>query len=166
MKVLFIGGTGSISTASTELLVSMGVELTLITRGNKVKRLPANVEHIKADFNKSFLNLRSQLCSTKWDAVINWNIYNRGQAARDIEYFYNITSKYYFVSTTAIYGKIDEPINENTKVYNTVWDYAINKKEAEDEFLNAYIHQNFPIVILRPSHTYCDFTIPTNIQGL
>ena len=34
MKVLFIGGTGTISTASTKLALARGFDLTLLNRGS------------------------------------------------------------------------------------------------------------------------------------
>ena len=166
MKILFIGGTGSISTSCSHMLASKGYQLTLITRGNLIKRLPENVNHIQADFNHRNNNLY-KFCSNKyWDCVINWNIYNKEQAIRDIDIFKQNTKKYIYISSTAIYGDVLHPINEETKIYNTIWDYANFKLQAEYAFKNAWKYEKFPCLILRPGHTYCDFTIPTNIQGL
>ena len=166
MKILFIGGTGSISTSSSHLLESKGHKLTLITRGNRTERLPDDVKHITADFNYINQDLYKYITRNLWDCVVNWNIYNKDQALRDIRLFNGRIKKYYFISTTAIYGQINRPINEEIEIYNTIWDYAVSKIKAENIFREAHIKQNFPVVILRPGHTYCDFTIPTNIQGL
>ena len=40
MKVLFIGGTGIISTASTRLAAERGIELTLLRRGQRTADFP------------------------------------------------------------------------------------------------------------------------------
>ena len=40
MKVLFIGGTGNISTAVSKLAVERGIELYLLNRGKRASALP------------------------------------------------------------------------------------------------------------------------------
>ena len=166
MKILFIGGTGSISTSCSHLLANKGYQLTLITRGNLINRLPSKVHHIKADFNNKNNNLHRFCSNEYWDCVINWNIYNKNQALRDIAIFKQNAKKYIYISTTAVYGDVSHPINEETDVYNKLWDYAVFKLQAEEVFKKACIDEKFPVTILRPGHTYCDFTIPSNIQGL
>ena len=51
MKILFIGGTGTISTAITEQLAATSHELFLLNRGNNNHELPKNVRVITADIN-------------------------------------------------------------------------------------------------------------------
>ena len=51
MKVLFIGGTGTISMAITRLLAQQGHELFLLNRGSRADELPENVTVLKADIN-------------------------------------------------------------------------------------------------------------------
>ena len=51
-KALFIGGTGTISTAITAQLAAEGEwELTLLNRGNRSAQVPATVKVLKADIN-------------------------------------------------------------------------------------------------------------------
>ena len=40
MKALFIGGTGTISSAITRQLAAQGAELYLLNRGNRSERVP------------------------------------------------------------------------------------------------------------------------------
>lgn len=52
MKALFIGGTGTISTAITKRLAQMKEwEVYLINRGNRDEVLPENVKTIVVDIN-------------------------------------------------------------------------------------------------------------------
>ncbi len=49
MKILFIGGTGIISTACTALAAKRGLDLTLLSRGQHESHLPAGVKTLIAD---------------------------------------------------------------------------------------------------------------------
>ena len=51
MKILFIGGTGTISTAITKKLAASEHELYLLNRGNRNAELPEGVKFIIADIN-------------------------------------------------------------------------------------------------------------------
>ena len=51
MKILFIGGTGTISMAITSLLAKRGDEVYLLNRGNRNSDLPENVKIIKCDIS-------------------------------------------------------------------------------------------------------------------
>ena len=71
MKVLFIGGTGIISTASTELAAERGIELTLLRRGQRVADLPKNVRTITADVADEAA-VSEALGKQSFDAVVDW----------------------------------------------------------------------------------------------
>ena len=52
MKILFIGGTGTISGAITRQLAGMeGYELTILNRGHKTADVPSSVRQITGDIN-------------------------------------------------------------------------------------------------------------------
>jgi nucleoside-diphosphate-sugar epimerase len=51
MKVLFIGGTGNISTACTRQANEKGYEVYVLNRGKTTVSLPQGVNVIKADIN-------------------------------------------------------------------------------------------------------------------
>ena len=46
MKILFIGGTGTISMAITRLLAERGEEVYLLNRGSRNAELPENVKRL------------------------------------------------------------------------------------------------------------------------
>ena len=96
------------------------IQLTLIARGNLIERLPENINHIQADLTLVIITCIEFCLNKYWDCVINWNIYNKEQAIRDIDIFKQNTKKYLYISSTAIYGDVSHPINEETKIYNTI----------------------------------------------
>ena len=70
MRVLFIGGTGIISTACTRLAAERGIDITLLTRGQHAPDLPANVRTLKADIDDPAAAARA-LENTTFDAVVD-----------------------------------------------------------------------------------------------
>ena len=49
MKILIIGGTGTISSAITRQLAAAGHDLWLLNRGTRKDEVPANVRQVIAD---------------------------------------------------------------------------------------------------------------------
>ncbi|MBN1500083.1 MAG: SDR family oxidoreductase [Spirochaetes bacterium] len=164
MKVLFIGGTGNISTSVSRLAIEQGIDLFLLTRGSrKVKIAGANV--ITADiFNKT--EILPLIKSTDWDVVVNWIAFTEDDVARDISLFRGRTRQYIFISSASAYQKpVSYPvITESTPLANPFWEYSRNKIAAEERLMKAYRDEGFPVTIIRPSHTY-DTVIPVAIGG-
>lgn len=86
MKVLFIGGTGNISTAVTELAAERGIELTLLRRGQRESNLPANVRTLTADIHDEAAADQA-LGNQKFDAVVDWIAFTPDHIERDIRLF-------------------------------------------------------------------------------
>lgn len=162
MKVLFIGGTGNISTASSQLAVARGIELFLLNRGTRGVTIPGATT-INADISKPN-EARAALATHTWDAVVNWVAFTPDDIARDIALFAGRTKQYIFISSASAYQKpLRHPIvTESTPLCNPFWDYARNKIACEDALTRAYREQDFPMVIVRPSLTY-DTVIPLAI---
>jgi len=164
MKVLFIGGTGNISSSVSRLAVSKGIELYHLNRGiskNDIK----SVKTITGDiYNIS--SLPKELFKHKWDAVVNWVVFNQEDIERDLSIFKGKTNQYIFISSASAYQKpLSYPIvTESTPLYNPFWEYSRNKIKCEDRLLKAYREENFPFTIVRPSLTY-DTVIPIAIGG-
>lgn len=164
MKVLFIGGTGFISTAVTRLAVARGVELYHLNRGQRspevpgVKRLVADVHNID--------QVRSALADDKFDVVVDWVAYGPGDIERDIELFRGRTRQFVFISSASVYQKppAHYVISESSPVANPYWEYSRNKIACEDRLIRAYREEAFPAVIVRPSLTY-DPQLPVAIGG-
>lgn len=164
MKVLYIGGTGNISTASSKKAVNDGIDLYLLNRGTSGVTIPdANV--LVADiYNVDQTN--DVLKNHEWDVVVNWIAFTPEHIANDIHFFSGKTKQYIFISTASAYQKPPTfpIISESTPLYNPFWEYSRNKIACEDALMKAYREKDFPVTIVRPSHTY-DTVIPVTIGG-
>lgn len=163
MKVLFIGGTGNISSASSKLAIARGIDLYHLNRGiGKVEI--SGVKTIKGDINRS--NDIVELRMHEWDVVVNWIAFTPADIERDILLFKGKTKQYIFISSASCYQTpLRYPvITESTPLQNEFWDYSNDKIKCENELMKAYREQGFPITIVRPSLTY-DTVIPIAIGG-
>ena len=161
MKILFIGGTGIISTACTALAARRGMELTLLTRGQKLpSELPPGVKTIIADVNDPAL--AQKLGGQSFDAVVDWIGYTPADIERDLRLFRGRTRQFVFISSTSAYQKPPTHylLTESTPLANPFWEYARNKIACEERLMKAYRDEGFPVTIVRPSLTYGETSIP------
>jgi len=164
MKVLFIGGTGNISTPVSRLSVNKGIDLYLLTRGT----VPVTIEGakvIKADINNP-QHVQDGLKGHEWDVVVNWIAFTPDEIQRDIDLFKGKTRQYIFISSASVYQKppLHPVITESTPLYNPFWQYSRDKIACEELLNKAYQDEDFPITIIRPSLTY-DTVIPVTFGG-
>ena len=162
MKVLFIGGTGKISSACSQLAVDQGIELYLLNRGQTSAR-PAPKEAIILNGNIYDSNSAKQaIGELKFDCVVDWIAYTPKDIENDLSLFADRTGQYIFISSASAYQKPLQklPITEATPLANPFWEYSRNKIECEERLMHAYREENFPITIVRPSHTYDKTMIP------
>jgi nucleoside-diphosphate-sugar epimerase len=162
MKILFIGGTGIISTASTALAVERGMDVTLLTRGQHDAKLPPGVKTLLADVNDPALPQRLQQDSLEFDAVVDWIAFTPSDIERDLKLFRGRTRQFLFISSTSAYQKPQTHylITEATPLANPYWDYSRKKIACEERLMQAYREEGFPITIIRPSLTYSETQIP------
>ncbi|MDA0196914.1 MAG: SDR family oxidoreductase [Bacteroidetes bacterium] len=164
MKVLFIGGTGNISTPVSKLSISKGIDLYLLTRGT----VPVTIEGakvIKTDINNP-QQVQDGLKGHEWDVVVNWIAFTPEEIQRDIDLFKGKTKQYIFISSASVYQKppLHPVITESTPLYNPFWQYSRDKIACEELLNSAYQTEDFPITIIRPSLTY-DTVIPVTLGG-
>ncbi len=164
MKVLFIGGTGNISTSVSKLCIEKGIDLYLLNRGTRKVKIPG-AKIITGDISKPE-QLASVLSKHSWDSVVNWIAFTEDDIERDIKLFSGKTKQYVFISSASVYQKppVHPVITESTPLYNPHWEYSRNKIACEERLNRAYRKEDFPITIVRPSHTY-DTVIPVAIGG-
>ncbi|MGR3812190.1 SDR family oxidoreductase [Jiulongibacter sp. NS-SX5] len=153
MKVLFIGGTGNISTPVSELAVAKGIDLYHLNRGQKEP--VTGVTSLIGDISKP-KELAEVLKGHTWDVVVNWIAFNTADVERDIELFKGKTKQYVFISSASCYQKppTSPIITESTPLKNPYWDYSREKIASEEVLIKAYREFDFPVTIVRPSHTY------------
>lgn len=160
-KVLFIGGTGVISSACSELAVERGIDLYLLTRGQSIRPAPEGANVIIGDINKPG-DIDLVLDQYKFDTVVNWIGYQPEDIERDIQTFRGKVGQYIFISSASAYQKPIQklPITEETPLENPFWAYSRAKKACEDLLFQAYDTEKFPATIVRPSHTYDKTLLP------
>lgn len=166
MRVLFIGGTGIISTACTRLAAEKGIDLTLLTRGRRAVDLPAGVKTISVDIDDA-ANASKALSEDSFDAVVDWIAFTPDQIERDLKLFRGRVRQYVFISSASAYQKpaTNYPITESTPLANPFWDYSRNKIACEERLLRAYREEGFPITIVRPSLTYGETQVALAINS-
>jgi nucleoside-diphosphate-sugar epimerase len=160
MKILFIGGTGIISTASTALAAQRGFEVTLLSRGQHESQLPPGVKTLIADVNDPALV--QKLEHESFDAVVDWIAFTPADIERDLKLFRGRTRQFVFISSTSAYQKPQTHylMTEATPLANPHWDYARNKIACEERLMQAYREEGFPVTIVRPSLTYGETLVP------
>lgn len=161
MKALFIGGTGIISSAITELFSQKGGELYLLNRGNRNGQLPENVHFIQADINDEAL-VEKLIADVQFDVVANFIAFTPDQVERDYRLFNEKTKQYIFISSASAYQKppLSYPVTESTPLVNPYWQYSRNKIACEEYLMKQHREKGFPVTIVRPSHTYDDRYLP------
>lgn len=166
MKVLFIGGTGTISTAISRKLLELGCELYLITRGNRKDILPESVNHITVDINEEEKVLEL-IKDMSFDVVADFIAFKPSQVERDYRLFHGRTKQFIFISSASAYQKplSHYVISEATPLSNPYWEYSRNKIACEEYLMKMYREKGFPITIVRPSHTYDERYIPLGVHG-
>jgi len=165
MKILFIGGTGFISTSVSRLAVAKGFDLYLLNRGLRKPDLPG-VRRLTADFRQPE-QARAALGKLQFDAVVDWIAYTPEDIERDLALFRDRTRQFIFISSASAYQKPPghHVIRESTPLHNPYWDYARNKIACEERLTRAWREEGFPATIVRPSLTYGDANFPIALGG-
>ncbi|MFT3950982.1 MAG: NAD-dependent epimerase/dehydratase family protein [Oscillospiraceae bacterium] len=167
MKVLFIGGTGIISAAiSRKLLENPEIQLYMINRGNRNDMLQSNVTVIKADINDE-TSVAEKIKGLSFDVVADFIAFVPSQLERDYRLFAGKTKQFIFISSASAYQKplSDYRITEGTPLSNPYWEYSRNKIACEAYLMELYREHNFPVTIIRPSHTYDERYVPLGVHG-
>ena len=165
MKVLFIGGTGIISSACSQRAVDVGIELFHLNRGQSWRPTPAGVKVLRGDIRDKGSAWQA-LNGHTFDAVVNWVAYVPGHIEMDLEIFAGRTKQYVFISSASAYHTppLNLPITESTPLYNPFWQYSRDKIACEERLTQAYREMGFPVTIVRPSHTYDNTLSPLGFQ--
>lgn len=164
MKVLFIGGTGNISTSVSTMTIQRGVELYLLNRGKRAVSIPG-AKSIVCDIAKPD-ECATALRGHRWDAVVDWIAYDENDIRKDYALFRDTTKQFIFISSASAYQRpAGSPyVTESTPLANPFWQYSRNKIACEMRLNSYYRDEGFPITIVRPSLTY-DTVIPVPIGG-
>lgn len=167
MKVLFIGGTGVISSETSKLCLERGIDLFLLNRGKTTRFTPDKARLINADI-RNVEEVKSKLSNEQFDVVVDWIAFTEENVAADYHLFKNKTKQYIFISTASAYHKpiLELPIKETTPLHNPFWEYSRKKIACENYLLSKFQSEDFPVTIVRPSHTYDKTKNPLKVDYL
>jgi len=166
-RALFIGGTGTISTAIVKRLADGNDwEVWVLNRGNRASVLPDGVKQIIADVNDE-AEVAKKLEGMEFDTVCEFIGFHVSQVERDVRLFKGKTKQYIYISSASAYHKpaSNYIITEGTALANPYWQYSRDKITCEEYLMKEYRENGFPVTIVRPSHTYDERNIPLGVHG-
>ncbi len=162
MRVLFIGGTGLISSAVSPLAIERGIDLTLVTRGQSARGVvPEGARTLTVDARDATA-LRAAVTEDvashgRYDAVVQWICFDTEHLQADIETFKGVTDQYVFISSASAYETPPSHYivtEAGTPLSNPYWQYSRDKAACEQLLREAGERGDLPFTIVRPSHTY------------
>lgn len=168
MRVLFIGGTGLISSACAELAVRRGMDLTMLNRARSAKYpVPAGARLLTADVHGDGALLASALAGQTFDVVVDWIAFTPEDIERDLALFSGKTGQFIFISSASAYQKPPAHylITEETPLENPYWQYSRSKIACEQRLMQAWREEGFPVTIVRPSLTYGPSQLPLCVNS-
>lgn len=164
MRILFLGGTGIISTACTRLAVARGFDVALLNRGRHAgidgaRTLVADANDVAA--------AAAVLAGAEWDAVVDFISFTPEDIERRLALLRGRTRQYVFISSASAYQKpvTSYLVTESTPLANPFWDYSRNKIACEERLLRALREEAFPVTIVRPSFTYGETIVPLSLNS-
>ncbi len=166
MKALIIGGTGTISSYVVRRLVDKKWDVWVLNRGHNSKRLPGGVTELTADI-KNEDEVRRVLGDLSFDTISEFTAFKKEDVERDYRLFSKRTKQYIFTSSASLYLKPSGSyiVNEGTPLSNKYWEYSREKIECEEYLMSLSREGLFNITIVRPSHTYSEYSIPFAFRG-
>jgi nucleoside-diphosphate-sugar epimerase len=162
LRVLFIGGSGIISSACSRLAVERGIDLYLLKRSSDGPRpVPAEATVLRGDIRDP-ASVKEAIGDLEFDAVVDWVAFTPKHVQTDIDLFRGRAGQYVFISSASAYQTPPArvPVVESTPLRNPHWQYSRDKIACEDLLVAAYRDEDFPATIVRPSHTYDRTLVP------
>jgi nucleoside-diphosphate-sugar epimerase len=161
LKVLFIGGSGIISSACSWVAVERGIELFLLNRGQTQRPVPPAATVLRGDIRDP-ASVRDALGELTFDAVVDWLAFTPEHVRASMDAVRERTRQYVFISSASAYQTPPArlPVVESTPLRNPYLRYSRDKIACEDLLVSAYRDEGFPMTIVRPSHTYDRTSVP------
>jgi nucleoside-diphosphate-sugar epimerase len=177
MKALFIGGSGTISTAISKQVLEQGWELFLLNRGNRnneinAKGKPGKLVEINCDIRTDSVEtilrkIKSASDDKPFDVAADFIAFTPEHVEKDFSIFESLCRQYIFISSASAYQKplSSYLVTESTPLANPYWEYSRNKIACENFLMTVYRNKGFPVTIVRPSHTYDERSVPLGVHG-
>ncbi|MEV5966042.1 NAD-dependent epimerase/dehydratase family protein [Kribbella sp. NPDC051952] len=161
LRVLFLGGTGIISSACSWQALEAGLDLTVVNRGKtSIRPIPTDVRQLTADIEDPVA--LAEIAGQDFDVVVDWIAFTPDQVRARTDAFRGHVGQYVFISSASAYQTPPArlPLTESTPLRNPYWQYSRNKIAAEDLLTTLYRDENYPVTVVRPSHTYDRTVVP------
>jgi nucleoside-diphosphate-sugar epimerase len=177
MRALFIGGTGTISTAISKLVLEQGWELFLLNRGSRNTVVnggagAGKLTEIACDIRTGSVEMIMRKVKAAggekpFDVVADFIAFVPEHVEKDYLVFKGLCKQYFFISSASAYQKplSSYLVTESTPLANPFWEYSRNKIACEDFLTAKYRENGFPVTIIRPSHTYDERSVPLGLHG-
>lgn len=165
MDILFLGGTGNISTDCAAKLRAEGHRVAMVTRGNSP--VPEEYSFFRAD-RRNGAELRQALGNYRPDVVVDFIGYDVPDVQTTADVFAGRVSQYVFISTTVVYSKPPArlPVTEEDPLGNVYSAYGQKKQACEEFLLDCHRSGRLPVTIIRPSHTYSHRWMPNPVTSV
>lgn len=169
MKILIIGGTGTLSSPIVDECICRGYEVTMINRGKRNHFINPKAELIKCDINNEE-KLKSAVNGRSFDCCIDFLVFNEQQLQRSLRIFTESchTDQYIFISSAQVYNTSIKGVKEeySSELIQPLWSYSINKVKCE-KLLKDYCNtKKINYTIIRPGVTYGDTRIPYGMDPI
>lgn len=167
MRILFIGGTGTISMAISKKILADGHTLYLLNRGSRNDLLEGDLHSIVVSDINNEAEVSEKIKDLSFDVVADFIAFVPAQVERDYRLFKDKTKQFVYISSASAYQKplSDYRVSEGTPLSNLYWEYSRNKIACEEFLMNCYRYNGFPVTIVRPSHTYDERSVPLGVHG-
>ncbi|MFB8145224.1 SDR family oxidoreductase [Microbacterium sp. NPDC056003] len=161
-RVLYIGGTGTISASCVKRSLAAGHDVTVLNRGSARRPLPDGVREVVGDVRDP-QSVRDAVGDGEFDVVAEFLAFTPEHVQQDLDLFEGRTGQYVFISSASAYEKPPRglPVTESTPLRNPYWRYSRDKIACEDLLVAAHRERGLPVTIIRPSHTYDERLLPT-----
>ena len=162
LRLLFLGGTGTISHACVTAASAAGHDVTVLHRGRSDRPLPDGVRTVLGDVRDA-TSMRAAVGGERFDVVLDFLSFVPAHVETVLSVFEGHVGQYVFISSASAYQKPPRslPVTESTPLRNPFWQYSRDKIACEDLLVGAYRERALPVTIVRPSHTYDERLIPT-----
>lgn len=128
--------------------------MTLFNRGKSESRLPDGAEVIHGD-RKDYAAFEKTFSDKHYDVVVDMVAFHPDDSASAVRAFQGRCGQFIHCSTVCVYsGPVTQIPTTETEPYHSIGGYGKNKIACEQLLLQAYAERQFPVTIMRPSHSY------------
>ena len=165
MKVLLLGGTGTLSSDVLKYSIQHKYSTAILNRGRNNTHIDKDVRIYIADL-KFPETINAILGEETFDVIVDF--YSRTK--EDILKLFSVLSKrcvqYIFISSACVYCRNNnslQALSENCDKPNKLWNYNVYKYEAERQLIKMSKQYDCYYTIVRPYITYNKERIPWGI---